>query len=293
MTLWDYMGLWLETYVRPQRARKTLEAYQYALNHLSEETRNTPIDQLTPYQLQRECNALSEHFSRQAQLLFIALRAALTRAAKLRLIEHSPMELCEMPGHEKAEICYLTAAEAAAYLSHAHGDPRRNLLALMLCLGLRRNEARGLRPEDLGADGVLRIRHQRTKDGFAPLKSRASRRDIPVPEPLRAFFQGTQGKYLCDCSETALRRCHMAILQECGIDRRITLHGLRHSCATLAMQNGGQLVTIQRLLGHAHFGLTADTYIHIDLHLLEQTTGQIFTSISAPIYGDGARLEIV
>lgn len=293
MTLWEYLTIWLETYVRPQRAKKTVEAYQYALNHLSQETRNTPIDQLTPYQLQRECNALAMQYSRQAQLLYVALRAALTRAAKLRLIEHSPMELCEKPGHEKAEICYLTPAEASAYLSHADGDPRRHLLALMLCLGLRRNEARGLRPDDLGADGVLRIRHQRTKDGLTPLKSRASRRDIPVPEPLRAFFDGPKGEYLVDCSETALRRAHLAILAECGIDHRVTLHGLRHTCATLAMQNGGQLVSVQRLLGHAHFGLTADTYIHIDLCTLQQTTGRIFSLISPPIYGDGARLEIV
>jgi len=263
------------------------------LNHLSEAIRETPVDQLTPFHLQREINALARHYSRQAQLLFVALHSALDKAVKTRLIDRNPMDQCEKPGHEKADISYLTPEEAAAYLQIAIREPKGQLLALMLCLGLRRNEARGLVPEDLGADGVLRIRRQRTKNGLAPLKSRSSKRDIPVPEPLRAFFRGQVGVYLCDCSETTLRRAHLAILAQCGIDRRVTLHGLRHSCATLAMQSGSPLTTIQRLLGHAHFDLTADTYIHVDLRALTQTTGNIFAFISAPNYGDGARLEIV
>ena len=297
MTLMEYLEMWLETYIQPNRAKKTVDAYRYALAHLSGKVRAMELHQLTPLHLQREINALSARYSRQAQLMFIALRAALARAARLGLIEHSPMELCDPPSHEKAEIKYLTAPEAAAYVrcaaEAAGADRRCRLLILMLCLGLRRNEARGLKCGDMDAEGVLHIRQQRAGNTLAPLKSRASKRDIPVPEALRAFFEGEEGEYIADCSETALRRRHVAILAAARISSPVTLHGLRHSCATLAMQTGGQLTTIQRLLGHAHFSVTADTYIHVDLASLSQTTKQIFSVIRSPIYGEGARLEIV
>ena len=292
MTLWQYLCLWLDTYVQPKRSKKTVDAYRYALAHLGPEIRTTDLAGLTPLQLQREINSLAGVYSRQAQLMFIALRAALARAVRLGMISASPMDICDPPAHQKRDIDYLTQPEAAAYLAAAWEDPKGPLLILMLCLGLRRNEARAIRAGDLGADGVLRIRHQRTADGLAPLKSRASRRDIPVPEPLRAIFEGQVGEYLVDCSETALRRSHLAVLAKCGIDRRITLHGLRHTCASLAVQSGSQLVAVQRLLGHSRFGVTADVYVHLDQGMMKNTTLSLFSFVAAP-YGVGARLEIV
>lgn len=290
MTLSELLNLWLDTYIAPKRARKTVEAYRYALAHLSRETMQTPISELTPLQLQREINQLAAEYSRQAQLMFIALRASMNRAVRLGMMASNPADLCDPPAHEPADINYMTLEEARAYLAAAEGHPHGALLILMLCLGLRRNEARALHYGDLGADGILRIRRQLTRDGLAPLKSRASKRDIPLPEALRAIFTGDPGDYIDPCSETALRRAHLAILARAGIDRNVTLHGLRHTCATLTLRSGGQLVTIQRLLGHAHFGVTADIYCHIDRHMIAMATGQLIRYLS---HGAGARLEIV
>lgn len=188
MILKDFLTLWLETYIEPNRAPKTGEAYKYALAHLSEATNQTELEELTPIQIQKELNQLHAIYPRQSQLLHAGLRAALKKAAALGMMKNRPMENVEAPRHEKKEISYFTAAEAAAYLREAEKVKDGVLLILMLCLGLRRNEARGLRCGDLGADGVLRLRMQKTKDGLKPLKTRASRREIPVPEALRAFF---------------------------------------------------------------------------------------------------------
>lgn len=292
MNLHDYLRLWLETYVEPQRARKTVDAYRYALAHLSPMNLQSELDQLTPIGLQKDINQLSARFPRQAQLLFIALRSALGRAEKLGMIGRSPVRLCDPPAHEKREICYLTPPEAAAYLEAAKAQSAGVLLILMLCLGLRRNEARGLQGGDL-VEGVLQIRRQRTKSGLAPLKSRASRRDLPVPEALRSFFDVGEGEYLCDISETALRRQHLAVLAAIGVERRVTLHGLRHTCATIAAGGGAPLTTIQRLLGHRHFTTTADLYIHADQVSLARCTNLLYNHFVGHTHGDGARLEIV
>lgn len=292
MTLQNYLDLWLDTYVKPRRAPKTVEAYKNALAHLSSMNFDAQIDQLTPITLQRDINQLSAIYPRQAQILFIALRAALARAERLGMIGSSPMRLCDPPAHEPQEISILTPAEAAAYAQAARQQRAGSLLILMLCLGLRRNEARALRGGDLVA-GVLQIRHQRTKSGLAPLKSKSSKRDLPVPEPLRAFFNVGQGEYLADVSETALRRQHLAVLAAIGVNRRITLHGLRHTCATMAADGGTPLSTIQRLLGHRHFTTTADYYLHADRRMLARCTELLYNQFDLSSMGDGARLEIV
>lgn len=292
MNLADYLEMWLETYyTEPKRAKNTVKAYRYALAHLSPEISGTELSGLQPIMLQKEINCLATTYSRQAQLLTVALRAVLRRAVKLGMIEKNPMEVVEMPIHEKAEICVLEPEEAAAYLRAATEEKAGPLLVLMLCIGLRRNEARGLRFGDLDEDGILHIRHQRTRQGLTRLKSKASRRDVPVPEALRAFFDGPDGDFLCNLSETQLRRQHLRVLAAIGVDRRVTLHGLRHTCATMAVMDGIQMATVQHLLGHAHFQVTADTYIHPDLRHLAQCTNVVFGSFCHHTHG--ARLEIV
>ncbi len=49
--------------------------------------------------------------------------------------------------------------------------------------------------------------------------------------------------------------------------RRIRFHDLRHSAATLLLEQGVELVVIKELLGHAHIGITATVYAHVRLRL--------------------------
>lgn len=289
MKLGEYLALWLKTYIIPKRATKTVDAYRYALAHLSADIREAEIGTISPMDIQTEVNQLAAVYPRQAQLMFQALRSALKRAERLEMIGRTPMDRVDPPSHIAAEIRPLTAAEAAAYYRECLTVPGGILLASMLILGLRRNEARALRFGDMDPDGVLHVRHQRTKDGLAPLKSRASRRDLVVPEALRTHFVGHDGQYLVDISETSLRRQHLHVLARIGVTG-ITLHGLRHTAATLASAGGVPLATLQHQMGHRHVSTTADFYIHPNLVALAQCSYVVYNSVNRPY---GARLEIV
>ncbi|MBR0218090.1 MAG: tyrosine-type recombinase/integrase [Clostridia bacterium] len=293
MTLKSYLDLWLQTYIDPKKAKNTGKSYRFALAHLSPEITGAEITEIQPIRMQKEINDLEAVFPRQAQILYTVLRAALKRAVKLHFLPGNPMNEVDAPCHKAKKSEYLNQEEAFAYVREAQKKPAGALLVLMLCLGLRRNEARGLCCGDLDQEGVLHVQRQRTRAGVAGLKSDASKRDLPVPEPLRAFFIGAPDSWVMDVSEKSLRTQHRRTLAAIGCERNVTLHGLRHSCATLALANGVQLAQISKLLGHAHYSLTADLYAHADLVMLRRCTNVVYGSISAHQMEEGARLEIV
>ncbi|MER6091732.1 tyrosine-type recombinase/integrase [Streptomyces bluensis] len=191
----------------------------------------------------------------------------------------------------------LTAAEARRFLDTARTDRLHALYELALRTGLRKGEVLGLRWEDLDLNsGNATIRHslQRTHTGgltHLPTKTRASERRIALPtECIRSLkehraqqdreretagsdwrdselvFTTPTGRPLDPAN---LTRRFRSFLDRPGL-RRIRFHDLRHSTATLLLEQGVDLVVIKELLGHAHIGVTAGVYAHVRLRLQRQ-----------------------
>ncbi|WP_150284948.1 site-specific integrase [Rummeliibacillus sp. TYF-LIM-RU47] len=53
---------------------------------------------------------------------------------------------------------------------------------------------------------------------------------------------------------------------------RITVHGLRHSYASLLFAAGVDIKVVQKLLGHAHIETTMNIYTHVTTETIEKTT---------------------
>ena len=70
------------------------------------------------------------------------------------------------------------------------------------------------------------------------------------------------------------------VLKASGTATRIRFHDLRHTFATMALQNGVDVKTVSSMLGHYSAGFTLDTYAHVttDAQLkAAQTMGSILS----------------
>ena len=56
------------------------------------------------------------------------------------------------------------------------------------------------------------------------------------------------------------KRLQTVLEREC---KRLRFHDLRHTFATLALQNGVDVKTVSGMLGHYSAGFTLDTYAHV------------------------------
>lgn len=69
--------------------------------------------------------------------------------------------------------------------------------------------------------------------------------------------------------------------------RHIRFHDLRHSAATLLLEQGVELVVIKELLGHAHIGVTATVYAHVRLRLQRDAIDLLGCALRSPTENTG------
>jgi len=142
------------------------------------------------------------------------------------------------------------------------------ILSLLYGCGLRVGEALALTPADLDSGGVtLRVTGKGGKTRLVPVLSAVAagvtqyRQLCPWPLPGgEPLFRGAKGGILHRAIvEKAMARMRGAL----GLPETATPHALRHSFATHLLANGGDLRTIQELLGHASLS-TTQIYTAVD-----------------------------
>lgn len=262
-----------------QRYRQTA---RYALRPVLAALGRLDARQLTQAQVARLRNRLSERL--RPNTVRAALRplgAALTWAVAQGLLPAHPMRGLELPRREQS-LEYLAHDEVQRLLMQAEqaarsGGPREwSLLvgiSLALYCGLRRGEIFGLRWQDLSLD-ARRLTVARSHDRL-PKSGKA--RHLPIPAELLPLLREWQGR----CPETVERllcpvlyngRWQLAKKAPAGLVRLMAAaklrrpaspwHALRHTFASHFIMAGGNILTLQRLLGHAEVQ-TTQLYAHL------------------------------
>lgn len=278
-TVSGFLALWLDLRA-PGLALSTVSGYRRTIDrHVAPVIGAAPLAEISAADVLAVVSPLcSAGHTRAAQLALVLLRAALADAVRMGLIPSNPAAAVRSPHHTAREIRYWDAATVQRFLRASRASPLYCAWLLALCCGLRRGELLGLRWSDVdfGA-AVLHVRNQRlTVDGVTvdkPPKSRAGRRDLPLPAPvleaLRAHrrAQSPLSAYVVanarglPLSAQQLRGALSRACAAAGVPP-LHLHGLRHSMATAAIAAGVDVKTLQTILGHAHYSTTADIYAH-------------------------------
>jgi integrase/recombinase XerC len=141
------------------------------------------------------------------------------------------------------------------------------VVTLLYGCGLRISEALGLTQADAPLGEVLRIRGKGGRERLVPVLPVAAgavetyRRLCPfAPPPDAPLFLGTRGGPL---NPRTLQKAVAAARRQLGLPASATPHALRHSFATHLLEAGGDLRTIQELLGHASLA-TTEVYTGVD-----------------------------
>lgn len=239
---------------------------------------------------------LSRGCTRQAQLLQVLVSAALKQAVAHKLLYWSPMDEIDRVKHTSRLSAWLTVDQARKLLTSSKeaNDPYYVAWLLMLCCGLRRGEMLALKWADIDEPRqLLHIQRQRIDiDGKTLItrpKSAMSVRDIPLsddlltvlrllPHPKPDILDGVTRTMLADGLDRALALADLP---------RVTLHGLRHTMAAVAAEDGITVKVLQSLMGHAHYQTTADIYAHVNQRPRVEAAKTITRSLI------GARLGIV
>lgn len=229
---------------------------------------------------------------RNVQIIREVLRAALTRAMREELITRNVASLVELPKWEGREGTPWTIDEARRFLLAAADDPLHVAFLLAALYGLRRGEVLGLRWRDVDFNNPqLHIRQQVQRfDGQlqqVPLKTKASRRNLPLIEELRtalyaqyeATGKGISGLVFSTSTGQPIeprnyRRSFMRLCEKAGV-RPIRTHDMRHTAATLLNKVGASARDAQLILGHSTVTITQNIYQHDDLESRLDALGQV------------------
>lgn len=133
---------------------------------------------------------------------------------------------------------------------------------VLISVGVRVGELVKLRSDDFDAEtGGLLVHGKGRRERRVFLVDTGLRRAVGALAARRrgkALFGPRDG----DWTTQEVRRRLRALAASAGLERRVTPHMLRHTCATLLLENGVDLRFLQRLLGHENIATTA-IYAHV------------------------------
>jgi integrase len=282
MTLTDFAeSRWLPSlvHVRPN----TLDLYRGHLrNHVLPAFGERPLGSLRRQDCRTFVAALAARLApATVGTVYAVLRMVMQTAVDDGLIAANPCSRVPLP---RVEARVVEPLPASAVVALAEAMPPRYAVTVLLAAGagLREGEALGLTTPRV--DFLRRRIHVEEQlqgtngraPALAPLKTRASRRVVPVDDVvlqavtnhMQQWRPGPGGLLVTNRLGAPVRRssfghCWKVAVEACGLPRGTRFHDLRHFYASALIRAGLHPKAIQSRLGHATIAETMDTYGHL------------------------------
>lgn len=313
-TVAEWLRLWYDLYAEPNVRPTTAASYRRSIElHVIPRIGDIKLNRLTSREIQKLYKDLLENGRlREVQKeknpglsnstvrgIHMMLYNALDRAVKERLILRNPTEDCIIPKLEKKEMKILHPEDIKAYLTAAERRGVLPMFYLELVSGVRKGELVALLWDDLDMErrtisvskqalsrpgGEIVVNRPKTENSIRAVSIPQEAVDLLVEEhkkhpdnPYMFPSPKTGGMYYPD----SVVNLHKKLLQDAGLEH-IRFHDLRHTFATMALQNGVDVKTVSSMLGHYDAGFTLRTYTHATRQMQEQAAekmGSFMTQI--------------
>ena len=310
-TVGSWLEVWMENYAKIKLRPSTYKtSHGFLKNHIKPQIGSIPLADLTSLDLQRFYKHLLDGgrvdrieakkkpkglAPKTVRNIHQMIGSAYNLAIEQKLVTRNPADGCALPKVERKEMQTLPVEQLTSFLREAKDSGVFALYYIDLTTGLRRGELLGLKWSDIDLEkGDLRVQRQIGRiDGKIiemPLKTKNAYRTLPLSADAISvlmqqrrktgnsewvFPSPTGGPMSPDSVLHMLQR----VLKRAGLPR-IRFHDLRHTFATMALQNGVDVKTVSSMLGHYSAGFTLDTYAHVttDAQLkAAQTMGNILS----------------
>lgn len=272
-----YVTDWLEDYIKENRKINTYEKYKSLyLNKIKPHIGQYLLKDLKPILIEKLLNAEKKKGLSNTTLesIYGVINSSLNRAVRLQLINDNMCKFIEKPKRNKYISNTLTVEEFTLLLSHLDSTNYGNYvfklcLIVTLELGLRRGEVAGLEWSNIDFENKkIKINNNliytNTSVQVGTPKTIESERSISVSNDLLELFKTHKKKQ-------NLNR----LVNNSGIDKKIRFHDLRHSNATLLLQEGVDFKVIQERLGHSDINTTLNIYSHVTDEMQKSATDKI------------------
>jgi integrase len=301
ITFGAYLDLWIENYAESTVSIGTLENYKSIVNkHIKKDPISSiQITKLDSFMIQNyiakklksgRIDGRGDKLSPKSVKEQLSLiKNALKYACIWRILKENPAQYVQPPKVPKPQTRAFTAEEARNFLLCAENDRFYLMFLLAIFTGLRQGELRGLRWSDIDMDNCTisvkqTVRKSGAKSIYKEPKTPGSYAmvtfDSAFVDPLKEHHKlqmkersdygpRYENNNLVFCSYNGrpvdLKRLDVHfknIIKDAQVPE-IRFHDLRHSCATILLENGVDIKLIQQRLRHADIKTTGYIYSHV------------------------------
>lgn len=295
----DYYAQWVRVYKEGAIRKVTLKKYLMTQAWLKKLIPKVKLCELTRITYQRLLNDYAKNHERQTTMDFHhQLKGAILDAVDEGFIDRDPTRKVIIKGRSPAEkkIKYLNQFELHTLLKSLKLGKNINwhwFILLVAKTGMRFSEALALTPKDFDLShqmlSINKTWDYKGNGGFLPTKNKSSVRKLQIDWQLVVQFSELlknlpddkpifvkKNKVFNSTVNNILERHCKAV----GIPV-ISIHGLRHTHASLLLFAGVSIGSVARRLGHASMTTTQKTYLHIIHELENQDIDLVMRSLSS------------
>ena len=304
LTINEYMDSWLIIKKATRRYATWLHYDRLVRRFINPALGNIKLKDLRADQIQGLINQLLKlgigiYTVRKIQDV---LKCALNQAVKQDVIIRNPAALVDPPPKPHREMAILTESQVSQLLVAAKGHRLEALFHLTITTGLRESEVLALKWSDLDwVKQSLKVERQLERphgEGvqFSAPKTAFGKRSIKLGsktiEVLRNHYKRQQTERIAageawkefdlifpssvgaPIHQHNLWRAFKILLKQAGLPA-FRFHDLRHTAASLLLNNGVPVIVVSRRLGHARASITSDVYGHLMPNMQDEAAEMI------------------